>query len=195
MLPIDLFPVNSVLFPDGIARLKVFEARYVDLVTRCLKNEQPFGFCLIKSGSEVGETAVPFEVGTLAYITDWSMPQQGVFNITVLGGQRFRIHGYEEESGHLLRANISLLEESPREKIEAEFGTTLEVLYKLMRRVNPQHFSTPHRTDDIDWVANRLAELLPIDNADRQSLLEQDDARVRLQAIEDVLNMSGWNFE
>ncbi len=195
MLPLDLFPLNSVLFPDGVARLKVFEARYIDLVTRCLKHEQPFGFCLIRSGSEVGEIAEPFEVGTLAYITDWDMPQQGLFNIKVLGGQRFRIISHETGAGHILKAQVSLLAESPREKLDDRFVTPVNVLYKLMRKIGTEHFSTPQRTDDVDWVANRLAELLPIDNTDRQSLLEQDDALHRLQVIEDVLNMSDWKID
>lgn len=195
MLPLDLFPLNNVLFPDGIARLKVFETRYIDLVTRCLKHEQPFGFCLIRSGSEVGEAAEPFEVGTLAYITDWDMPVQGVFNIKVLGGQRFRIIQHEVGEGQIIKARVNLLNEPPREKLEGRFVTPVEVLFKLMRKVGNDYFSTPHRTSDVDWVANRLAELLPIDNTDRQSLLEQDDANLRLQAIEDVLSMTDGDLD
>ena len=34
---LPLFPLQSVLFPDGLLELKVFEARYLDLIATCLR--------------------------------------------------------------------------------------------------------------------------------------------------------------
>lgn len=195
MLPLDLFPVNSVLFPDGIVRLKVFEARYIDLVSRCLKNEQPFGMCLIHQGAEVGEAAKPCEVGTLAHITDWDMPQQGVFNITARGGRRFHIIDYVIGSDQSIRAHVSLLDELPRQKIGEDFQEAVTILQKMLNRTGSEYRTASQRICDVDWVANRLAEMLPVDNIDRQSLLEQDDALLRLQAINDVLQSTDWKPE
>ncbi|MBE9515399.1 MAG: LON peptidase substrate-binding domain-containing protein [Proteobacteria bacterium] len=192
MLPLDLFPVDSVLFPDGIVRLKVFETRYIDMVSRCLKSEQPFGLCLIRQGAEVGKAAEPCKIGTLAHITEWDMPQQGVINITVQGGRRFRINDVEVVADQSIRAQVSLLDELPREKIGTGFEGAVSILQKMLTRLRSEQFALPHRSDDVDWVANRLAELLPMENIDRQNLLEQDDALLRLQAINDVLQSTQW---
>ena len=51
---LPLFPLKTVLFPDGVLPLKVFEARYVDMVRECMKSDAPFGVVLIRSGQEVG---------------------------------------------------------------------------------------------------------------------------------------------
>lgn len=40
---LPLFPLNTVLFPDGLLPLRVFEARYMDMVTRCLRDGASFG--------------------------------------------------------------------------------------------------------------------------------------------------------
>ncbi|MGZ3241958.1 MAG: LON peptidase substrate-binding domain-containing protein, partial [Burkholderiaceae bacterium] len=47
---VPLFPLNAVLFPNGILPLKVFETRYIDMIKECMKQETPFGVVLIKSG-------------------------------------------------------------------------------------------------------------------------------------------------
>ena len=58
-LEIPLFPLNTVLFPEGRLSLKLFEQRYLDMAAACLKDDSPFGVCLIASGSETGEAAQP----------------------------------------------------------------------------------------------------------------------------------------
>ena len=49
--PLPLFPLQAVLFPGALLHLKVFEARYLDLVGSCLRNGTPFGVVCLKQGS------------------------------------------------------------------------------------------------------------------------------------------------
>ena len=58
-----LFPLGTVLFPEGPLPLRVFEPRYLDMISRCLKDESQFGVLLITEGSEVG-SADTYAVGT-----------------------------------------------------------------------------------------------------------------------------------
>src|ERR1700741_533771 len=88
---LPLFPLNAVLFPQGVLPLKVFEARYTDMVRDCMKAEMPFGVVLIKAGAEVGAVAEPELIGTLAHIKDWDMESLGVLLLRAEGGARFRI--------------------------------------------------------------------------------------------------------
>ncbi|HOY01378.1 MAG TPA: LON peptidase substrate-binding domain-containing protein, partial [Zoogloea sp.] len=88
---IPLFPLGTVLFPDGVLPLKLFEARYLDMAARCMRANAPFGVCLIREGGEVGAPAVPHGVGSIARITGWDMDKPGLLFITTRGGERFRI--------------------------------------------------------------------------------------------------------
>jgi Lon protease-like protein len=88
---ISLFPLHTVLFPGGLLPLRVFEPRYMEMVSACLRGNEPFGVCLIREGREVGAPAVPHSVGCLARIAQWDMQQLGVLNIVARGERRFRI--------------------------------------------------------------------------------------------------------
>src|SRR5690606_9616731 len=88
---VPLFPLHTVLFPDGRLALRVFERRYVDMVAACLKADSPFGVCLIKRGSETGPAAEPQEVGTLAHIVQCDLERAGILRIVARGAERFRV--------------------------------------------------------------------------------------------------------
>ena len=90
---LPLFPLKTVLFPGGVLPLRVFEPRYMDMITRCMREDAGFGVCLIAAGEEVGETAVPHPVGTEARIEQWDMAQAGVLNLVTRGIRRFRKRG------------------------------------------------------------------------------------------------------
>ena len=47
---LPLFPLDTVLFPGGVLPLKIFEARYIDMVRDCMKRDAPFGVVRNKSG-------------------------------------------------------------------------------------------------------------------------------------------------
>ena len=90
-MQVPLFPLNTVLFPGGVLPLRVFEARYMDMVRECMKGSDPFGVVLITRGSEVGAPASTESVGTLARIVAWDMPRLGLLHLRAVGSERFRI--------------------------------------------------------------------------------------------------------
>ena len=110
MKEIPLFPLNSVLFPGGRLPLRIFEQRYMEMAKACLRDGSPFGVCLIREGKEVGAPATPVEVGCLARIGAWDMPQLGMLHITALGEQRFRIIERRVEANGLAVASVETLE-------------------------------------------------------------------------------------
>src|SRR2546430_16350713 len=91
MKDVPLFPLNTVLFPGGRLPLRIFEQRYMDMAKACLRDGSPFGVCLIREGREVGAPAIPADVGTLARIGAWDMPQLGMLHITAHREPRLRI--------------------------------------------------------------------------------------------------------
>ena len=104
-----IFPLNTVLFPGGRLPLRVFEQRYMDMTKQCIAANRPFGVCQIKEGQEVGTPAVPETVGCLACITEWDMPQLGVFQLQTEGVQRFRILSSSVARNGLISAHIETM--------------------------------------------------------------------------------------
>jgi Lon protease-like protein len=191
---LPLFPLNAVLFPDGVLPLKVFEARYIDMVRDCMKNETPFGVVLIKSGSEVGEAAEPEAVGSLAHIMHWDMENLGVLWLRTRGGERFRILQTRVLPDRRLEGMINMLSNdvaAPVSDMHLRCAKTLKIVIddiNAKSQTEQGHafnspFASPIKLDDAGWVANRWCEILPIPLKARQKLLELDDAQSRLSIV------------
>jgi uncharacterized protein len=182
-LEIPLFPLGGVLFPGGVLSLKVFEQRYLDMAAACMRNASPFGVCLIASGKEVGETAVPHEVGTLAHISQGDMPQLGILMLSVRGGRRFRILSQTTQTDGLLRAQVELLDEHDGQEVpEAQQGL-LPLLKKVVNDLGPEKMPEPHAFGDAAWVGYRLTEIVPVQPLAKQKLLELVDPVSRLEIL------------
>lgn len=195
---LPLFPLNAVLFPDGILPLKVFEARYIDMVRDCLKNNAPFGIVKILSGQEVGAAAQPEHVGCLAHIGQWDMQEQGILLLYITGGERFRILETRVLADQRLEARIETLAQAaatPISDMHVSCATALKtVIDEIESKGRSQQgdafvspFARPIGLDDAAWVANRWCEILPIPLKARQKLLELDDAQSRLAIIHQYL--------
>jgi Lon protease-like protein len=187
-LRIPLFPLNTVLFPGGLQPLKIFEQRYLDMAAACMKDNSPFGICLIDKGGEVGRAAVPHGVGTLATITNWEMEQLGILMITAQGGRRFRIIETQVGDGHLLEGTVELLAEASPTPLPQERERLLPLLQRIVGDLGPERIPEPHRYDDAEWVGYRITEVLPIQNLAKQKLLELDDPLARLEILEKYLS-------
>jgi Lon protease-like protein len=184
-----IFPLNTVLFPGGRLPLRVFEQRYIEMTKQCIANNSAFGVCQIKEGQETGTPAVPEPVGCLARITEWDMPQLGVFQLQTEGTQRFRILQSSVARNGLISASIELLPVD--EPVEPTSALCAEVLRAIIDKIGAEHFPSPHRFDDAAWIGYRLSEILPINRDTRQRLLQLSDPRERLAQLEQVLNEQG----
>lgn len=186
---IFIFPLQTVLFPDGLLPLKVFEQRYLDMTKECLRDGRPFGVCLIREGQEVGPAAVPEPVGCLATIVNWEMPQLGVFQLLARGGARFRIRETRVEPNQLITASTEPLpSDTGCDRVDPTCGALLRT---IIDKAGAERFPAPLRLDDATWVGFRLAEVLPMEAADRQQLLELTDAQERLARLRRMLVQRG----
>ncbi len=189
-MELPLFPLNTLLLPGGHLRLKVFEPRYLDLVSACLRGGDPFGICLIKSGSEVGEAAEPEQVGTLAHIRKADMHEPGVFDIDVEGGDRFRIQSTRVGPNRLLIGEVELWPAESNAPVPEHCAACLRLLRRMAEEL-PELELRPVR-DEVAWVGHRLVELLPFEMAVRQAMLELDDPVRRLEIIVEFVRDHGW---
>ena len=186
---IPIFPLHTVLFPGGVLPLKIFEQRYLEMTKACLRDNSPFGACLIREGHEVGTPAVPCSVGCLATIAEWEMPQLGMFHLVARGGDRFRILQTRTAPSGLVAADVEPL---PTVSGPAPVDTACRnVLESVIARIGADRFPAPIDLDNSDWVAYRLAEVLPLELPEKQALLEMDSVAQRFERLRSILREHG----
>ena len=189
LVDIAIFPLNLVLFPGGLLPLKIFEQRYIEMTKVCLRDEVPFGVCLIRSGHEVGSPAEHELIGCSARISQWDMPHTGIFHLACLGENAFRMVESHAGKNGLIRGRVEWLS-SHKDDIDPEhFNTCRNMLESLAERAGVGIFAGPAAFDDPEWVSYRLAELLPIDGRSKQALLEERNVGRRLAAISQALRL------
>jgi Lon protease-like protein len=177
---IALFPLNTVLFPGGLLPLRIFEARYIDLVGRCLREESGFGVVLIREGQEAGGPAATFDTGTYARIVDFSQQPDGLLGIQAQGERRFRILERRRQADGLNLARVEWLAEEVEAELPPELAEVGPVLGEVLERAGPPYSTMEWRLDSANWVAGRLAEILPLPMIHKQRCLELDDPVDRL---------------
>ncbi len=182
-MEIPLFPLGTVLFPEGLLPLRIFEQRYMEMSKACLRNDAPFGVCLIREGSEVGTPATPEEVGTLARIVHWDMQQLGLLQVVARGGARFRLLEQRVQPDGLVLGRVELLEDAEDAPIPEAFIACRELLERIAAEHGERLFAPPFRFDSSAWVSGRLAEVLPLPPAAKQALLAVDDGARRLEIL------------
>lgn len=184
---IPIFPLNAVLFPGGLLPLRVFEQRYMEMTKDCLRDDQPFGVCLIRSGSEVGAPALPEDVGCLARVVHWDMQQLGVLQVRVRGEQRFRILERTILDSGLARARVNLLPEDEDSAVPEQFAACARLLQLVIEKHGEQLVEAPHRFGSSSWVSARLTEILPVPLIAKQKLMELEDSLQRLEILHKFL--------
>lgn len=194
---LPLFPLRSVLFPGGLLPLKVFEARYLDLVTRCLRDRSGFGVVALREGSEAGPGRGPtlFErVGVITELLEVDSPQSGILFVRCRGDARFRVESYRQEADGLWVAQAERLPPDPVQDVPPDRQAVSDALAQAIEALAAQDarpFLEPYAYGDAGWVANRWCELLPIPLAAKQRLMELADPVARLSLVDDYLRGRG----
>lgn len=211
---LPLFPLGTVLYPDGLLPLRIFEVRYLDMIGKCHKNGTLFGVVALTEGSEVrqlntnagagspGADAFAKEafndIGTLASISALSRPQAGLIMVQCVGTQRIRITRREKLKHGLWIADVDLLAPDAPIATPLDLQATAIGLERIIQNLQAQGlepeqmpFGSPYRLDDCGWVANRWCELLQLPLELKQRLMALDNPLVRLELVRDILDKMG----
>lgn len=186
-MDIPLFPLSTVLFPGGPLPLRIFESRYIDMISHCMKNEVPFGVLLIRDGQETGP-ATTHDVGTLARITDWYQGSDGLLGVTAIGGQRFRLLSSHRQDDGLNIGSIELIDDEPELTLPREYRALPKILDSVLDDLGRLYESLERRPGDAVWLTYRFIEILPIDLEQKQHCLESSDTLARLRLVDELVH-------
>ena len=198
MAALPLFPLRTVLFPGGRLNLKVFEARYLDMVGDCLRQGRPFGVVCLQAGGEVQRKdtgAVRFhDIGVQAHIDEVDAEQTGILHIRCSGRERISLSHPRQQADGLWLADATPLPADEAAEPPEDAAATVQALrdaIEAMRREGAEPFIPPYQFSDAGWVANRWCEILPISLAAKQKLMALDDPVARLKLVDEFLRKQG----
>ncbi|WP_237055133.1 LON peptidase substrate-binding domain-containing protein [Microbulbifer sediminum] len=191
MQQIPLFPLRVALFPGVTLPLRIFEQRYLRLVTESLKSDRGFGVVLIRSGGEVGRAQI-WPVGVQVEIVDWSQGDEGLLHVDVRGERRFRVLDTRRDEDELLLGDVEWLPDRPEQPVPPECDGLLAMLEELKEHAAmlSLKFSPVDSADALSW---QLAQLLPLEDSVRIELLSTEDPLERLATI--ASNLDRWTRE
>lgn len=185
-LKVPLFPLRTVLYPGGPLPLRIFEPRYLDMISGCLKSDMPFGVLLIREGSETGP-AKTYDVGTLARIADWYQGSDGLLGITAVGEKRFRLQATRRQQDGLNIGDVEIFDTEQAAVLPSEYQPMAQILAGVLGNLGRLYETLETNYEDASWVGYRFAEILPIAPEQKQSCLEIDDPIERLRIVREVL--------
>ena len=184
---LPIFPLRTILYPDSKLPLRIFEPRYIDMVSRSMREDSEFGIILSRESTDpkMFET---YDTGTLAKIIDWDQGGDGLLGITTLGTQKFRLKELNKQEDGLNIGSIERIENEGDYKPLKEFTHLVELLQAILDDVNI-YDDDEKRFDSASWISYRFAEILPLRIEDKQKCLEIDDPIIRLNFLEPLIKM------
>lgn len=208
-MDLPLFPLRVVLLPGMDLPLHIFEPRYQAMLSDVLAADERFGVVLIREGSEVGETAVPYAVGTMAEVRSTRRRPDGSLDVTAVGSHRFRTRLLHHDRPYL-HATVEVLQEGGGSSslMQAHDAAVRDLLPRYMLLLSG-HEVNPASCDEVRvalpadsaTLGYLIASVLRVHLHEVQSLLEAGSVEQRLAqevvllrrevALLQVINASG----
>lgn len=184
-----LFPSQTVLVPGGALDLRVFEPRFLQMVSDCSRSGEGFGVCMVLPGEPLGGAgadaiAASASFGTEVRIEDFGNGGDGLLTLRVRGRRRFRVRGTRVRVNGLIVAEVDWRDPESDDELRPEHAVLGLLLQRIVEQAGGEHGKAAAACfDDAPWVSWRLVELLPLSNQHRRSLLQEDDPHARLNLL------------
>jgi len=189
-VPLGMFPLSTVLFPQAGLPLHVFEDRYRELMAHCMNGDGEFGVVLIARGSEVGGSDQRVGVGTVARIANVAELGDGRLLVVATGVRRVRVDRWLPDDPY----PVALVADIP-DDVSADDGTTLAGAEFAVRRLRsllselgdvpalPHNLRITGDEEDVGW---QLCDMAPLTALDLQRLLATEGLMTRMQVLTEL---------
>ncbi|SVA68906.1 uncharacterized protein METZ01_LOCUS121760 [marine metagenome] len=184
---VPIFPLRTILFPGSKLPLRIFEPRYLDMVSHCMRSNIEFGIVLSRKVPQPGMLET-YATGTLATIIDWNQGDDGLLGITTLGTNKFELLSMTKQEDGLNIGEIRILEKEEDFKAPSNFDNMVNLLEAILEDVDLYH-ERDNFFESASWVSFRFAEILPLKIEDKQKCLEFDDPILRLNFLEPLIKL------
>jgi len=172
--------------------MQIFERRYVDMISKCMREGTGFGVVWIRRGSEVAEASVTNldlgDYGTMATIVDWDQLPNGLLGITIEGAERFHIEEIWRDASGLNMARVDIEPPPDPVDIPEEGRSMIDVLAGLQRHPEVRRLGLKADTGNAWNICHVLTQLLPIDNSVKYELLGITDINVYVDELDELLS-------
>ncbi|MBU2115878.1 MAG: LON peptidase substrate-binding domain-containing protein [Gammaproteobacteria bacterium] len=185
MKQLALFPLNSFILPEGRMRLRVFEARYVRLVSEASAGKRDFAIAQINPYVSQTDAERILPLATRVKIEDFEQLDDGLLGITIAGIEKVTIVQRWQEPDQLHVAEVIALDSWPAVDLIAEYQPLVQQLEKLLQQYPAlqQLYPSP-KYRDAAWLASRYLEILPMQPALRQQLALQSSPAPCLDSLQ-----------
>jgi uncharacterized protein len=187
MATLPLFPLGTVLLPGAQLPLQIFEPRYVallrDLLTGQDERSPLFGVVAIREGYEVGDDGVRalHPVGCAALLTQAAALESERFLVVSVGTDRFRLDGIDDDaSTPYATGDVTWLDEPEGDDLRVT-ALAERVREELVGYAAFLGAEEPELPDDNRLLSYVVPQVVSLDVADRQALLESTDTESRLR--------------
>lgn len=182
---LPLLPLPNLVFPNGVLPLRVFEPRYTTMLANCAGEPECFGITLAIQDPNDMANVQPGQIGTTVEVIDFDSLENGILGITCLGVRRFINHSCTQNDNGLWIGQVEYLPKELNEHtLLPEQNRNLgQLLEKFYPRLGEPFTNQPMHFDEVEWVSNRLCELLPLNGTTKEKLLRLDDPAKRLNQL------------
>lgn len=184
---LPLFPLNSIILPGGRIPLQLFEPRYIDMLTRCLKEDRGFVVVLVRDGQETSSAAGFYDTGTYVRIVDFQQLDNGLLGITVEGQSKVSVVRSWQAPDGLNLGDVTVCPDEDELSVPDSLAELPVVLKALLKHPVINEMGMKVNFKDARDVGRRLTELLPLDTQEKQRLLELENPVERLQRLHSLL--------
>ena len=184
---VPIFPLHTILFPGSKLPLRIFEPRYLDMISHCMRSNTEFGIVLSRKVPQPGMLET-YAIGTLATIIDWNQGEDGLLGITTLGTNKFELLSMTKQEDELNLGEITIIEKEEAFKAPPNFDNMIRLLEAILEDINLYHEREKY-FESASWVSFRFAEILPLKIEDKQKCLEFEDPILRLRFLEPLIKL------
>ncbi|RJG48129.1 LON peptidase substrate-binding domain-containing protein [Motilimonas pumila] len=169
-MELALFPLSVFLLPGGRTRLRIFEPRYLRLVSEAMSSQQGFGLCLPTDEDGI------YELGTQVEIYDFDQGDDGYLTIDIVGKDRFIIENVSQDADGLMHGEVALVDSWDIREVPDQYHFIADSLEKALD-AHPlyDNSKSDRQLQDLSWVCQRWLEILPIAKDKKYYLAQQND--------------------
>ncbi len=187
-----------VVFPFSHNRIHISDPMLRPVIDECVRFEKPIAIVLIRTHNADGSDIEPYLVGTAVQIESVDHYENGRMDIQILGDRRIRIREMLHSESTMMGSVEPVVEAAAEDQMAADalFDTARTEFEELMKRLFARQdfqIQVVFPTDPF-VLSFTIANLLPLDNLAKQSLLEMTNTSERFRSMIPFLQTQNINL-